>query len=231
MTKKSLKKASKRLAPEGGEKYPDSAYPAGPHELNGQRQRLKQAAAAGAEALESPKAAATPALHPAPAAGSPPPLTPLAAVWPTTPPAPGAAGPSAAPARKGKTMATKAAAPPVSPAPAPEPAKLLIQWHGAPAAVKAPAPPRPRRVKVAFVLPRADANHVALSGEFNGWSPSATPMKRCADGHWEAVVELGPGRYQYKFIVDGQWICDPQARENVWNPHGTQNSVVEVRAT
>jgi hypothetical protein len=230
MAKKSLKKTTKRLAPDVGGKQADSAYPAEAHELKGQRQRLKTAAAAGAEALESPKAAATPGLHPALGAPASRPLTPLAALWPTPPPSPGASGPSEAPARKVKTMATKAAAVQVSPAPAPQPAKLPIQWHGAPAVVEAPAPPGPSKVKVTFVLPRADAEHVSLSGEFNGWSPGATPMKRCEDGHWEAVVELEPGRYQYKFIVDGQWICDPRARENVWNQHGTQNSVVEVRA-
>ncbi len=230
MSKKSLKKTTKRLAPEEGGKLSDSAYPVEPRELNGQHQRVKKAAAAGADALDPSAAAATPALHPAPAAGSPPPLTPLVAVWPTPPLTQGATGPSAAPTRKVKTMPTKAAAPQVSPAPAPQTTKLLVQWNRAPAAVEAPAPPCPPKVKVTFALPRADAHHVSLSGEFNGWSPGATPMKRCADGHWEAVVELGPGRYQYKFIVDGQWICDPQARENVWNQHGTQNSVIEVRA-
>ena len=48
-------------------------------------------------------------------------------------------------------------------------------------------------------------------------------------GTWETTVELAPGRYQYKFVVDGQWIPDPLAHDNVWNQHGTLNSVVEVR--
>jgi len=53
-------------------------------------------------------------------------------------------------------------------------------------------------------------------------------MKRHHDGHWEATVALAPGRYQYKFIVDGEWITDPKAQENVRNYHGTLNSVIEV---
>ena len=55
-------------------------------------------------------------------------------------------------------------------------------------------------------------------------------MERAQDGSWETTVALAPGRYQYKFVVDGQWMPDPRARENVPNQHGTLNSVVEVRA-
>ncbi len=93
-----------------------------------------------------------------------------------------------------------------------------------------PSPPAPPGIKVTFVLPESTAQRVSLCSEFNGWSPDATPMKRQADGHWETTVALARGRYQYKFIVDGRWIPDPLARENVPNPHGTLNSVIEVRA-
>ena len=88
----------------------------------------------------------------------------------------------------------------------------------------------PPSVRVAFVLPLCDAKRVSLSGDFNGWSPDATPMKRYDDGHWETTVELAPGRYEYKFVRDGEWMPDLLARENVWNQHGTLNSVIEVRA-
>jgi 1,4-alpha-glucan branching enzyme len=55
-------------------------------------------------------------------------------------------------------------------------------------------------------------------------------MKRHNDGTWETTVALAPGRYQYKLIVDGEWIADPAAQKNVPNEHGTLNSVIEVRA-
>ena len=55
-------------------------------------------------------------------------------------------------------------------------------------------------------------------------------MKRQADGHWATTIALAPGRYEYKFIVDGHWIPDPLVHEHVWNQQGTLNSVVEVRA-
>jgi hypothetical protein len=91
-----------------------------------------------------------------------------------------------------------------------------------------PTPPVCRKVPVSFVLPEPNANRVSLSGEFNGWQPDTTPMKRNANGRWETSLSLVPGRYQYKFVVDGQWIPDPLAEENVLNPHGTLNSVIEV---
>ena len=82
---------------------------------------------------------------------------------------------------------------------------------------------------MSFVLLDLGAKQVALSGDFNGWSPDATPMKRHEDGHWETTVELAPGRYQYKFVVDGRWKVDPAAQNHVPNEHGSLNSVVEVR--
>jgi 1,4-alpha-glucan branching enzyme len=87
-----------------------------------------------------------------------------------------------------------------------------------------------KTVNVVFALLEPDAKQVSLCGDFNDWSPDATPMKRQDDGHWEATVQLAPGRYQYKFIIDGEWIPDPLAHDNVWNQHGTLNSVIEVRA-
>ena len=159
MAKKSLKKTTKPLAPEAGAKPSDRAYPAEPHELNGQRQRLKKAAAVGAEALKSSAPAATPDLYPAPAAVSPPPLAPLAVLWPTPAPSQGASKPSQAPARQVQMKAVKAAAPAASPAPAAQPAKLPIQWEPTPspgkaaAVAEAPLPPASPRVKVTFVLP------------------------------------------------------------------------------
>jgi len=134
--------------------------------------------------------------------------------------------------------------PPSNPAPAAAPPGLLTPlaavWptatppmprppEQAAAAKMALTPTQPPSVKVTFVLLGLGADQVWLSGDFNGWSPNATPMRRDSSGHWETTVALAPGRYQYKFVADGEWIPDPLARENVWNQHGTLNSVVEVR--
>jgi 1,4-alpha-glucan branching enzyme len=91
-------------------------------------------------------------------------------------------------------------------------------------------PTAPKALSVSFALHKPDAKRVSLCGDFNGWSPSATSMKRHNDGHWETTVALAPGRYQYKFLVDGDWLLDPAAQKNVPNEHGSLNSVVEVGA-
>ncbi|MGO8926029.1 MAG: hypothetical protein ACLQU3_03910 [Limisphaerales bacterium] len=234
--KKSLKKATKPLAPEASAKQSDRAYPAEPHELNGQRQRLKQAAAVGAEALRSSAPAPTPDLYPALAAVSPPPRTPLASLWRIPAASQGASKSAQAPARQARTQPVRAAAAQASPAPASPAVKLPVEWEPttspgkAAALAEAPKPTAPQSVKVSFVFLDLGAKQVSLSGDFNGWSPSATPMRRDSSGHWETTADLAPGRYQYKFVVDGEWVPDPHAHENVWNQHGTLNSVIEVRA-
>ncbi|MGA2866420.1 MAG: glycogen-binding domain-containing protein [Verrucomicrobiota bacterium] len=93
----------------------------------------------------------------------------------------------------------------------------------------APAPTAPETVNVAFSILAPQARRVSLCGEFNGWSQEANPMQPRAEGHWQTTLALKPGRYQYKFLADGQWTADPQAKENVLNEHGTLNSVIEVR--
>jgi hypothetical protein len=83
-------------------------------------------------------------------------------------------------------------------------------------------------VNVSFTLVRPRARQVSLCGEFNGWAPEAGPMTRHDDGHWEAIVALRPGRYEYKFLVDGEWLPDPFVQETVPNGFGSVNSVIKV---
>jgi hypothetical protein len=129
MAKKSLKKATKQLAPDASVKRSDRAYPVEPEELDVQHQRIRKVAAAGAELLKSSAPAPTPDLHPGPAAVSPQPLNPLAALWPSPAPAQGASKPAQAPAGKVQAGPVKAAPPQTSPPPAARPAKLPIVWE------------------------------------------------------------------------------------------------------
>ena len=86
-----------------------------------------------------------------------------------------------------------------------------------------------KTVRVRFALHEPGAKKVFLCGNFNGWALDTTPMQRPAGNFtWEANVELAPGRYEYKFVVDGLWKEDPLATENSRNPYGTLNSVIHV---
>lgn len=54
----------------------------------------------------------------------------------------------------------------------------------------------------------ADAERVVLSGSFNAWNTGELVMERYEDG-WRLPYVLAAGNYEYKFIVDGRWITDP----------------------
>jgi chromosome partitioning protein len=81
---------------------------------------------------------------------------------------------------------------------------------------------------VDFTLSRPQARSVAVAGNFNDWDPSRTPLTAAPEGTWKATVWLPAGRYEYRFIVDGEWISDPGARESVRNTFGSMNSVLVV---
>jgi hypothetical protein len=80
---------------------------------------------------------------------------------------------------------------------------------------------------VRFLYNDASASAVYVVGDWNGWSPAATPMDPSGDGTWLAEVFLDAGRYEYKLLVDGAWVVDPG------NPEVSEsgNSVVRVGAT
>ena len=92
------------------------------------------------------------------------------------------------------------------------------------------------RRQVEFVCHAPEAKTVYLAGGFNGWDPKDTPMARSSNGDWRATLPLSPGRYEYKFVVDGRWVCDvgcPDAPSHrcpvcVTNAFGTMNKVVGV---
>jgi hypothetical protein len=69
---------------------------------------------------------------------------------------------------------------------------------------------RPAVVRVMYVA--AGARQVSIVGDFNGWDPAASPLRRLADGRtWIAELPLAPGRYTYSFYVDGTLAADPTA--------------------
>lgn len=81
-----------------------------------------------------------------------------------------------------------------------------------------------------FVQPsHGSETKVAVAGDFNGWSDTADRLKRDPElGVWQACVNVPPGRYRYRLIVDGNWTNDPYNSYVESNPFGELNSVVEV---
>lgn len=76
-----------------------------------------------------------------------------------------------------------------------------------------------------FTLRAPGARSVRLAGDFNGWSPAACEMNQRGEV-WQAVVSLAPGRYKYRYVVDGQWQSDPTNPETEPSPFGGYDSVI-----
>ncbi len=80
-----------------------------------------------------------------------------------------------------------------------------------------------------FVLKAGDAREVHLVGDFNSWRVSPESLLwRTEEGVWQKRVFLDPGKYRYKFVVDGQWTTDPFNDHLEPNPYGGLDSVVEI---
>lgn len=83
-----------------------------------------------------------------------------------------------------------------------------------------------RKVELVFQAP--EAQEVFVAGDFNDWDPRALPMKRHKEGFWKTKLRLPAGRYEYKFVADGQWVHYVRGVERVSNPFGTDNLVLWV---
>lgn len=68
---------------------------------------------------------------------------------------------------------------------------------------------------------------VQLAGDFNGWTPSSTPLT--FDGKvFSCQLTLSPGKYAYQLVVDDQWMLDPINPNKVDNNMGGINSLVSI---
>jgi len=83
---------------------------------------------------------------------------------------------------------------------------------------------------IVFTYQSADAETIYLAGDFNGWNAEADAMTRQDGGLWSITKTLTPGSWQYKFVVDGVWVEDPDNPESVSDPFGGANSLITVQA-
>jgi 1,4-alpha-glucan branching enzyme len=68
---------------------------------------------------------------------------------------------------------------------------------------------RDNGVRFSFLAPSASS--VSIAGSFNHWDPQTNALTGPdRDGVWTTVLPLSPGRYEYRFVVNGKdWILDP----------------------
>jgi chromosome partitioning protein len=78
---------------------------------------------------------------------------------------------------------------------------------------------------VMFSIDAPDAERVHLAGDFNDWSLDGMEMEP-AGGVWKKLVKLRPGRYRYRYVVDGRWLNDPLNATVEPSPYGGDDSVL-----
>lgn len=72
------------------------------------------------------------------------------------------------------------------------------------------------------------ARIVAVAGTFNQWNQSQVLCGREGE-EWICRIDLAPGKYTYKFIIDGDWILDPDNPNTEDDERGFTNSVLVVK--
>ena len=84
-------------------------------------------------------------------------------------------------------------------------------------------------VEKEFIFDAPNASCVKIAGTFNNWNTSEESlMKRKRDGTWSKRVYLAPGTYQYRFLIDDEWVADQNNSNQIGNPFGGKNSVIKI---
>ena len=90
-----------------------------------------------------------------------------------------------------------------------------------------PSAPESTPDGVVFTIQASDADHVYLAGDFNDWTLDGSEMELIGDV-WTKVVKLPPGRYRYRYVVDGAWQSDPLNTVVEPSAYGGHDSVLVV---
>lgn len=80
---------------------------------------------------------------------------------------------------------------------------------------------------IGLSLDAPDAREVRVAGSFDPYWQKTHPMKKDVNGRWTVVLDLPPGRYEYQFLVDGQWRHDPSLPKTA-DAFGGWNNVLVV---
>ena len=88
--------------------------------------------------------------------------------------------------------------------------------------------PMPCTTTFRYVPPAGSSpQNVMVTGDWNAFANPGAPMMPDATGAFTATVQVMPGLVAYKFIVDGNWILDPNERYQKYEG-GVANSAVQV---
>lgn len=86
-----------------------------------------------------------------------------------------------------------------------------------------------KRRRVKFEVLAEPNSKVFLAGSFNDWNSESKQLKeKDNDGIYTGTLLLEPGEYEYKFVINGEWLIDSENPNFSQNRLGTLNSVVKV---
>jgi len=81
---------------------------------------------------------------------------------------------------------------------------------------------------IPFEVKLSGAHDVVITGDFVQWAPQGVPLSYDGAETWRTALDLAPGEYQYRLIVDGAWADNPKAVKRVPNEYGSENCVLIV---
>jgi len=103
------------------------------------------------------------------------------------------------------------------------------QERAAPIQEEVGKPVEPGLKDVTFRFETPEARDIYVVGDFNEWKMSDEGrLGRSENGCWEKRMEIPPGRYRYKFIVDGEWTPDAKNPELESNVFGSFDSIITI---
>jgi len=89
---------------------------------------------------------------------------------------------------------------------------------------------QPQTVWTRFVYTDADADSVAVAGDFSQWKPiPLSPHTVNGKTVWTGLVPVSRGEHEYQFVIDGEkWVTDPLAPVKEDDGFGAKNAVLKL---
>lgn len=84
--------------------------------------------------------------------------------------------------------------------------------------------------KVTFSIDAKEANAASVIGDFNNWNPTEGALSKLKNGTFKATFNLPKDAlYEFKYLVDGAYINDPEADSFIFNDFANaENGVLAV---
>ncbi|WP_298116030.1 isoamylase early set domain-containing protein [Flavobacterium sp.] len=84
--------------------------------------------------------------------------------------------------------------------------------------------------KVTFSVEAKEAQTAAVVGDFNNWNATEGELSKLKNGTFKGAFDLPKDNsFEFKYIVDGSYVNEPEADSYRWNEYANaENSVLEV---